>query len=446
MKQFFNVLVKVIAILLVIILVFVVLVVSSNSQKIPDVVVSSSGTNTTINALRGNYSWNSFSGVLNRDDYSKGDYIYKNENTLLVAPSEKISIYNNKDSGIRHNFEEIEFTVEDVNGEAQNVQSTIDSDSYKSYSTIIFDSPQNEGTYLYFIKLGYFEKGEVEYSFKVVVSSEPTYSILDLVKYKGSSFKNVNTIKDVVSKLPYSNGIDNYIVRENEDCNSLVISYSELIASRTNYTNNAIALLALFPDLDVVEFASSDNYYRFSRDELETLQGRNLTEYADNPELWEVETFYKEKREDYENTKYEVFIKIVEDAINYSSGDMLDFIVVDTKSFNDKYDLSNVNSLMFLNKLKNYAKIIYDISLEEYRELNLNAIYIGANLNSSSIYNNGEDISDIDIVSGDINTSGDNALSDQTIIDIIYIKNKTEEHKQYYANYYNNSWEVYLHN
>ena len=37
---------------------------------------------------------------------------------------------------------------------------------------------------IYFLNLDYFEKGNVEYSFKIVVSTEPTYNILDLVKYK----------------------------------------------------------------------------------------------------------------------------------------------------------------------------------------------------------------------------------------------------------------------
>ncbi|MBR3280476.1 MAG: hypothetical protein IKI57_01340 [Clostridia bacterium] len=448
MKKFLNILLKVLAAIAVLILVFVVIVVSSNSQKIPDIVVSNSS-NATIDALRGNYSWNSFSGVLNKDDYSKNDFIYKSENTLLVSPNEKVSIYNNYNTGIRHNFEEIEFSYEDINGNAYNVQSTIDSDAYKNYTTIEFYTPQNEGTYLYFIKLGYFEKGEVEYSFKIIVSSEPTYNILELVKYKDSSIYDINKIKEIVSKLPFSNGIVNYIVRNNKS-NGLYITYDELQASKTSYNNNAIALLALFPELDFVEFNSNTLNYRFSREELELIQGRSLLDYVDNPKLWELETFYKEKSNDKENTRYEAYLKIILDTLGLSSGDKVDNVAIDTVSFEkqDNSILDNTNSNKLINALKDYSKVIYDISLDEYTNLYANFGYIGADLyytSGDSFIDNGLDGLEMSN-SGDINTSGDIINSEEIPINIIYINGNNETHKSYYANYNDGSWSINLHN
>ena len=444
MKKFLNILVKVLATIAVLILVFVVIVVSSNSQKIPDIVVSNSS-NATIDALRGNYSWNSFSGVLNKDDYTKNDFIYKNENTLLVSPNEKVSLFNNYNTGIRHNFEEIEFTYEDLNGTASNVQSTITSDAYKNYTSIEFYTPQNEGTYLYFIKLGYFEKGEVEYSFKLVVSSEPTYNILDLVKYKDTSIYDINKIKEIVSKLPYSNGIKNYIVR-NGKANGLYITYNELNASKSSYNNNAIAILALLPKLDFVEFNSDLNSYRYSREELELNQGRSLTDYVDNPELWELETFYKEKKNDKESTKYEAYLKIILDVLEVSSGEKIESLAVDTKSFENQENsiLDSANSSKLVNALKVYSKVIYDISLDEYTNLNANYNYVGADL----YYGSGDTIVENGMVatSGDILTSGDLIYTDQIPINIIYIKGNTETHKLYYANYIDDLWSANLHN
>jgi len=416
----------------------VVFVISSNSQKIPEIIVTSS--NSQIDALKGNYSWNAYSSVMNRNDITKYDFIYRNNNTILVSPNDKISILNNKDVGSRHNFEEIGFTCEDVAGNITNVQSVINnSDAYKGYTTIDFTAPQNEGNYIYFIKLGYFEKGEVEYTFKVVVSSEPQYNILDIVKYKDTYLEDIKSVKEIISKLPYSKGIQSYVVRTNGFNSRLIIYYDEILVDRNNFNNNAIALFTLIPELYSVEFNSGSTYYLFYRDELEALQGRKFKEYIDDPELWASETLYKEKRLDESNTRFEIIKEIVSNITNLSSGEKVEAITLDTNSFirNSNLGFNSVDTSKAIASIRNQANIVFDNSLEAYYNSNNKSIYIGAD---KIEYPSGDQIID-SLNSGDLLTN-----THDNEINIIYINDGVTRRLLYYANYIDNKWQIYLHN
>ena len=438
MKRFLNILFKLTIILTIIILVVVVFAISSNSQKIPEIIVTSSSAE--INALKGNYSWNAYSSVMSRDDVTKFDFLYRSDNTILVSPNEKLSISNNKEVGSRHNFEEVGFTCEDAAGSITNVQSTINNiDAYKGYTTIDFNAPQNEGTYVYFVKLGYFEKGEVEYTFKVVVSSEPQYNILEIVKYRDTSLDNIKDIKEIISKLPYSKGIQSYVVRTNNYNSKLVIYYDEILVGRNNFNNNSIALFTLIPELNAVEFNSRSTYYLFFRDELEAIQGRSFNEYVDDPELWEAETLYKDKRVDESNSRYEIIQAIVNDIVYTSSGEKVEAITLDTDSFirNTDVGFNSVDTSKALSSIREKANVVFDYSLEAYYGSNNRSIYIGAEK--------------IEPVSGDVevnNTiSGDNPEGIKTYeMRIIYINQGVTRRSLYYANYTDNKWQTYLHN
>ena len=61
--------------------------------------------------------------------------------------------------------------------------------------------------YIYNFKLSYYNKGEVFYGLKVVVSTEPNYDIDELIKYK-------ETIISLASKLQNGNMKDEKALKE----------------------------------------------------------------------------------------------------------------------------------------------------------------------------------------------------------------------------------------
>ncbi len=438
MKKFFNILLKILGILSVLVLVVVVLSISSASQKIPDLVVASS--TEEITALRGNYSWNSFSAVLKEENHTNSDYVYTTANSIIVSPNEKITLKNPIAVGAKHYFDKSYFIIEDFNGVSQNAQGETITDSIKGISYIEFNVPQNEGAYIYYISVDYFEKGYVEYSFKVVVSQEPTYNILDLLKYKDTSLLDSESIREILNVLPYSRNISNITIKSNEE-KEIDIKFNEIVASRTNYSNNAIALLTLIPELKNVKFYSDSDYYIFSRAELESLQGRSLVEYVDNPELWEKETIYKEKNYDFENTKDIAIFNIIKEILNLSSGDKFYMLTVDTKSFQDNtdFEISDIVREKILEDLQEYANTLYDISLGEYLESNYTHPYVGAELiiaPSGDIIENNLEIA-----------SGDEVENVQEYtLNIVVLKNKSEDHYIYKVGYVNGLWVIGKHN
>ena len=64
--------------------------------------------------------------------------------------------------------------------------------------------PDREDTYYYYLTIDYFEKGEVEYAFKVIVSTDSTYDVEELIKYKKTSIQDYQGIQTIISILPYS--------------------------------------------------------------------------------------------------------------------------------------------------------------------------------------------------------------------------------------------------
>ena len=447
MKKFFNILLKLLGILTVLVLIGVVLKISSDSMQIPDVVISSS--NDEITALRGNYTWNTFSEVLSLDSHTKDDYVYKNENSLLVSPGEKISIKNPAKVGGKYYFEQIGFSCEDSSGVTQSVQSETITDSIKGVSYIDFTVPQNEGTYLYFLEINYFEKGQVEYSFKIVVSQEPTYDILSMVKYKNTSLRDAESIQSILNALPYSKNVENIVIKPQKSLPELDVYFNEIVAGRSNYINNAIALFTLIPELDLISLYSNDNNYNFLRLELEKAQGRPFSEYVDNPELWEQEIVYKQKINTFDNSKNIAYVQIIKDALNISSGDKINFITVDTKSFQDNTELglSDILREKVLEEVKTFSTVVFDTTLEGYKNYKYAHTYIGAEditkPSGDVIENNDKENGNVE--NNDVATiSGDNASSNNElfVIHILTRKNNIEQKFTYNVGYINDEWIV----
>lgn len=449
MKKFFNILLKLLGILTILILIAVVLMISSESQKIPDIVISSS--NDEIMALRGNYTWNTFSEVLSLDTHMKDDYIYKNENSLLVTPSEKISIKNPKVVGGKHYFEQISFSCEDSNGVGQSVQSETKNDSIKGISYIEFSVPQNEGIYYYFLEINYFEKGQVEYSFKVVVSQEPTYDILSLVKYKNTSLVDAESIQNILSILPYSRNVENVIIKPQKEMPELDVYFNEIVASRSNYINNAIALFTLIPELEIVSLYSSDNNYNFLRLELEKAQGRSFSEYVDNPELWEQEIVYKQRVDTFDNSKNIPYVEIIKDVLNISSGDKINYITIDTKSFQDytELGLSDILREKLLEDVKAFSSVVFDTTLDEYKAHKYAHTYIGAEqiespsgdvIETTNNKSSNKQTSMV-VASGDTDSNSEEN-KDYFVVKITTRKNNIEQRFTYNVGYINGEWIV----
>ena len=468
MKKFLNILLKVIGILTVVILGIVVISISSLSERVPDIVVTSSGTAEAF-ALRGKYIWNAFSEVLSNTNFSNEDYLYKSENTILASPGESIVVSNPNSVGSRHNFKTTSFLIEDSLGAMQNVTYTESSNTYNSTTSVEFTTPDVEGTYLYFLNLNYFEKGSVEYSFKLVVSTEPTYNILDLVKYKNTSLDDIESIREISSTLPYSNNIINYTIKNVGNSSQLSIKCEEIFVNRSSFNNNAIAFFTLIPELEVVKYYSDDVYFIYTREELESLQGRSLSDYADNPELWELETFYKEKRFLEDNTKDLAIFNVILDCLSLGSGEKIDILTVDTESFINNTDLNftNVSANKLLDDLDDYVDVLYDTSLDKYIDLRYKHVYIGAEKieipSGDAISEESDSFEDKKIVddvitvvdgsyvlagppnSGDVKLST-SSFNDTYEVDIITIKNNVQKRYRYKMSYINGSWIVSQHN
>ncbi len=451
MKKFINVLLEVLGILSVLILGIVVFTISSNSQKIPGIVVSTSSNK--VNALRGNYTWNAFNEVLNYDTHSNDDYDYTNENTIVTSPKEKVNITNSQDVGSRHTFNSKEFMYKDSKDRIQSVTATDVSNTYNNYTTLEFESPETEGTYYYYFTLDYHEKGQVEYSFKLVVSVDPSYDILDLVKYKNTNLGDAQSINEIISILPYSKNVSNLTIIDG-DSGKLNIFFDELLLNRSSFINNAIALFTLIPDLNTLKLYSEDTYYIYTREELELLQGRKLSEYVDNPELWQLETFYKDKRFDENNTKYIAIKNVVLDCIDTMSGEKVDAITIDTSSFINYTDfgVSSIDGAKVLDNLKDYASVVYDMSLSKHLANKYKHLYIGA-----EAFVSGDSITDAILTDeGENDTlpenieipSGDGSSSPYPIykLNIILFKNGDIKRYQYNLAYINGLWEYSRHN
>lgn len=422
-----------------------IIAISTNSQKIPEILVSSS--NGEIKALKGNYTWNAFSTVLVESSFLNENYIYKNDNTILVSPDEKLTFFNDKSVGSVHSFDVSSFSNTNSDGEKSIVDYNKVSSNYDSNIEVQFSAPSTEGTYFYYIYLDYHENGHVEYSFKVVVSTEPTYNILELVKYKNTSIVDMESINEIIKILPYLRNITNVSISAQDTTNKIIISLQEISVNRAGYTNDAIALLTLIPELDVIEFKDNEVYYIFSREELQTLYNRSFTEYIDNPEIWEKEVLYKERVEGPENTKDVIFKNIIIEALSLSSGERLEGISIDTESFSNKSNIpfSKVNQEVLLDSLKPYADVIYDIPLQKHVSLKFTHPYVGAEIKEIEVDDNfsGDELEETEF---EDNTSEEETTNDNYLVNIIVLKDNKEYHYQYDVYYFNNSWYSILHN
>lgn len=407
-----------------------------NSEKIPDMIASAASAECTL--IKGNYNWNAFTQVLKEDNY---DYNFRNENTILVSPGETITITITDTVGTRrlYEVESINYYDPDDNkyvGDHVSIENPIDSYSNRYKEQIVM--PSKEGTYYYYLNINFFEKGKVEYAFKVVVSVEPNYSILDLINYKGTSLLDTESIQAIINILPYSKNITSIFVKTSENPTKLAINYTEFVVDRNQFNNNVIAIFALIPELDIIECCSNTECFYFSRDEMEFMQGRNLLDYAQDAELWEKEVLYKEKNNlDY--TSFEKAInQMISSALGINSGDKFNMVSIDGNSFKNEggLNLSDISIRKIYNLLMQYYKNVLDISLENYIQLNYDNDFIMV----KSVEIPGRSID----FSGDTLTQSGEIITKENLhnIEVFCIKDKKEITKKYELYSENGDWVI----
>ncbi|MBR6252803.1 MAG: hypothetical protein IKR04_03080 [Clostridia bacterium] len=430
MKKFFKVLLKIIMAIVLALFTITIFMISLNSEKIPDVSVTSTQSSAVL--IRGNHNWKAFTQVLKENNFN---YNFKSENTIIASPGETVTIEVSSQAGTRRVFEVKSINYFDSDGN-QYISSSIPQenpiDSYSNRYVEQIIMPDKEDTYYYYIKLSYYEKGEVEYAFKVVVSTEPNYDIAELIKLKKTSLMDYEGIQNIINLLPYSKNITNVTIRSSSKPTRLVINYSEFIVDRNQYNNNVIALFALIPELDNVEYVSPDGYYYFTRDEMEFIQGRNLEEYTLDAELWENEVLYKEKVSNDEIKLSNAITNLIVNSLQLNSGDMIDIMSIDENSFNMliEKDPSNIAMRKIYSELAHYAKNIINTDYNTYKSQNHSEPFIMLSEMSSFEY-----------VSGDNTISEDDKLKNNLHnLDVLVVNGRKETKKKFELYTQNDQW------
>lgn len=430
LKKFFKVLLKIIMAIVLALFTITIFMISLNSEKIPDVSVTSTQSSAVL--IRGNHNWKAFTQVLKENNFN---YNFKSENTIIASPGETVTIEVSSQAGTRRVFEVKSINYFDSDGN-QYISSSIPQenpiDSYSNRYVEQIIMPDKEDTYYYYIKLSYYEKGEVEYAFKVVVSTEPNYDIAELIKLKKTSLMDYEGIQNIINLLPYSKNITNVTIRSSSKPTRLVINYSEFIVDRNQYNNNVIALFALIPELDNVEYVSPDGYYYFTRDEMEFIQGRNLEEYTLDAELWENEVLYKEKVSNDEIKLSNAITNLIVNSLQLNSGDMIDIMSIDENSFNMliEKDPSNIAMRKIYSELAHYAKNIINTDYNTYKSQNHSEPFIMLSEMSSFEY-----------VSGDNTISEDDKLKNNLHnLDVLVVNGRKETKKKFELYTQNDQW------
>lgn len=376
MKKFFKYFMWFILIVVVIVLIFAFLAFSARTEIVPEIIaLSDSGKKAT--AIRGNYIWNSFSDreVENNLPFEKNNY--EANNTILVTPNEKITLKNSENILECYKFYGLDIKYYNENNEENVV--ALNDNNYADLSYLEFIAPEEEGTYRYSFKLSYYNYGEVYYGLRVIVSTEPTYDVEQLSLYKNTSLTNANVISEIINILPYSNYNTGIAIKGSTEDKELVIYCSEIVIDRADLFNNVVALFTLVPDLNLITYKSLAEVYTFTRFEIENQIGRELKDYSENQELWEVEVLYKEKVNDAKSTRDEIYKAIISDVIAENENDFSNAVVVDTNSFkqNEILPISEIDRQEILDYLTSLSSMIYDINLSDYSKLKINTKYIG---------------------------------------------------------------------
>ena len=443
MKRILKVLLKCIIGLMILFVVLIFLMFSAKSAIVPDIYASTESGKTAI-AVKGGYKWNSFYESIVTDSVSPEQYIYTNNNILLVAPGEKITFRNSEDPFESYNFYQLEMKYFDEANFEYLVPVPENSKSYAEIDYLTFNAPELEGMYIYNFSLSYYNKGEVSYGLKIIVSSEPNYDIEKLISYKDTRCTNDNAINKILSILPYYKNQKGIIVTCTSEYNELVINYEELIMSRDDLTNNVIALFTLIPELDTIMYNAGYNSFYFTRQEIEIKIGRLLEDYAQNLELWKQEILFKEKILDEKNSRDTIYKSIIADILAEFNDTELSKIYIDTQSFEESkvLPISNIDAQEILEYVSVFSDTVYNINYKTYKDGNYEGMII-------SLVDIEDKITSItENISGDNDSNQQNSEIDYDLYKDIYVctiivsNNVRSTLYKYEINYNNEKWNI----
>ena len=352
-------------ILLAIVASFFIIIVSMRSEVVPDIYAFSNSNNKAL-AIKLGYEWNSFNGTIKNDALELKDVEYKNENMLLALPGERITIKNSEKSSLCYKFYQESFKYYDKSN--NEVIVSFDEDNlYKESKYLEFTAPETEGTYIYNFTLNYYNKGTVTYAIKVVVSSAPTYDVEKIIEYKNTKLTDAANVGNILKNLPYSKYMSGYVLRVSSKPYELIINYEELSTSKTSFENSSIALFALIDGLELITYKLSDITYMFSKEEIENLVQRELSEYVDNKELWKKEVIFKEKEQRL-NSHLDIYKSIIHDILSEFESNNENIIAIDLNTFEQGEDikLTNVEKRELLEFCMINSSIVYEYNSEEF--------------------------------------------------------------------------------
>lgn len=444
MKKVLKIFLQIILAIFIIMLVLVFLAFSAKSEIVPDIYVTSDSGKVAL-AIRGGYKWTSFSESVVVDSIAPESYVYENNNILLVNPGEKMTLKNSENSLERYKFYQLEMKYYDESKNEYLVPNKENSAAFADLDYLEINAPQNEGTYIYNFKLSYYNKGEVEYGLKVVVSTEPNYDIAELIKYRETSITDIDTINNILNILPYSKYKTGVILKVESPYNELVVNYDEFAMERDDLTNNIIALFTLVPKLDVIRYKSATENFYYTRMEIENQVGRPLSDYVNNVELWKKEILFKEKVSDEESSRDAIYKSIIEDVVSEYEGEIKN-VLIDTKSFKDNevLKISQVDAEEILEYALEFSDFVYDISYEDYKKHETQGLCISLIDIQDKLTIMKETYSGEQNISGDeINNEIDYDLyKDIYVITIFVSDGKASMSYDYEVNYNNAKWNI----
>ena len=428
MNKVLKVILEVLFILTIIALILLFMMFSARSEIVPDIYVTSTSGKSAL-AVKGAYVWNSFSESLVVDSITPQEYIYTNTNTLLVTPGEKMVFSNSDKSVNRYKFYQLEMKYYDDTNVLYEIPIVEDSKAFADLKYLELNAPEDEGTYIYNFKFSYYSKGEVSYGLKVVVSTEPTYEIDTLIKYRNTKLTDLDTINNILNLLPYSKYKTGIILKSSQ-MKELIINYQEFIMDRKDLVNNIIAIFTLIPELDTITYKTIEDSpeketYTFIRSEIENQIGRSLKDYSNNVELWKKEILFKEKVIDEVSQRDTIYKAIIADVISTYEEAEIKEIFVDTQSFkeSEKLYISDVDGYEILDYVSDFSNIVCDIEYSEYKKLNKESLCISL-VKMQSMY---------DYIKNEL--SGDN-IENSSVAE--YIKNTSNVSNIKSTNYENN--------
>lgn len=350
-----------VVIVVILLLLISIAVITKFSSSVPGITAYAEG-NVTADAIINGYTWNSFLKSTCEESKNVMELQYDNNNTILVKPGEKITLRNSGKDFDTYKFYQEYITFYDKNG--NNTSVTEEDAPVKTESKLIsFKAPQEDGTYIFDIKVNYHNYGSANYGIKIVVSSLPSYSVENLVKYKNTYIGDASKVNQVLNVLPYKEYRDGLVLRTANKPYELITYYKGLEVEKEALLNNTVAIFALIDNVDIVTYELDSKSIVFTRKELETILGRDMMEYANNPELWKKELFYNVKETTNKDNLviYKSLFNSLFSKINSN------YIVVDLDSFG-KIKISDVEKRELLKSLMNDDKIILEASNAEIRQ------------------------------------------------------------------------------